>query len=71
MKDYKFPGNYAIKNNNYSVYDLVKDFGGFLQDASLDGVKIIRENKINEILRRRKEEVRTQLNYLDYQIKIH
>ena len=29
----KFQGNYAIKNNNYSVYDLVKDFGGYLQDA--------------------------------------
>ena len=39
----KFPGSYAIKNNNYSVYDLVQDFGGFLQDASLDGVKIVRK----------------------------
>jgi protein involved in polysaccharide export with SLBB domain len=46
----KFPGTYAIKNNNYSVYDLIQDFGGFLQDASLNGVKIVRENKLDEIL---------------------
>ena len=42
------PGTYAIKNNFYSVYDLIKDFGGFLTDASLDGVKIIRENKLSQ-----------------------
>ncbi len=46
----KFPGNYALKDNNYSVYDLIQDFGGFLQDASLDGIKIIRENKLNDII---------------------
>ena len=39
----KLPGTYAIKNNNYSFYDLIQDFGGFLQDASLDGVKIVRK----------------------------
>ncbi len=47
----KFPGNYAIKDNNYTVYDLVQDFGGFLQDASLDGVKIVRENKLKDALK--------------------
>ena len=46
----KYPGTYAIKNNNYSIYDLIEDFGGFLQDASTDGVKIIRKNKLNEII---------------------
>jgi protein involved in polysaccharide export with SLBB domain len=46
----KFPGTYAVKNNNYSVYDLIQDFGGFLKDASLDGVKIVRENKLDGIL---------------------
>ncbi len=46
----KYPGTYAVKNNNYSVYDLIEDFGGFLQDASLDGVKIVRENKLDDIL---------------------
>ena len=51
----KFPGTYAIKNNNYSVYDLVQDFGGFLQDASLDGVKIIRENKLDDLLNEEEE----------------
>ena len=47
------PGGYSIRTNNYSFYDLVKDFGGFLPDASLDGVKIKRridhESEINEI----------------------
>ena len=52
----KFPGSYAIKDNNYSVYDLIKDFGGFLQDASLDGVKIIRENKLDDILKEEDKE---------------
>ena len=52
----KFPGTYAIKDNNYSVYDLVQDFGGFLQDASLDGVKIVRENKLDDILNEEEEE---------------
>ena len=47
----KFPGYYAIKNNNYSVYDLIQDFGGFLKDASLDGIKIVRKNKLDEILK--------------------
>ena len=71
----KFPGTYAIKNNNYSVYDLIQDFGGFLQDASLDGVKIVRENKLDDIIKEEEEEKKkkkkTLLNYLDYQIKIH
>ena len=53
----KFPGTYSIKNNNYSVYDLVQDFGGFLKDASLDGVKIIRENKLDDILEEEEEEI--------------
>ena len=52
----KFPGSYAIKDNNYSVYDLVQDFGGFLDDASLDGVKIIRKNKLDELLNEGKNE---------------
>ena len=47
----KFPGNYAIKDNNYTVYDLVQDFGGFLQDASLDGIKIVRENELKYTLK--------------------
>ena len=46
----KYPGTYAIKNNNYSFFDLIQDFKGFLNDASLDGVKIIRENKLDELI---------------------
>jgi len=51
-----YPGSYAIKDNNYSFYDLVQDFGGFLQDASLDGVKIVRENKLNDVLKDEEED---------------
>ena len=47
----KYPGTYAIKNNNFSFFELIQDFGGFLNDASLDGVKIIRENKLDELLK--------------------
>ena len=43
----KTPGGYSIQNNNYSFFDLIKDFGGFLPDASLEGVKIRR--KIQEV----------------------
>ena len=46
----KFPGAYAIKDNNYTIYDLIQDFGGFLEDASLDGIKIVRENKLDDLL---------------------
>ena len=52
----KYPGTYAIKNNKYSFYDLIQDFKGFLNDASLDGVKIIRENKLDDLLKNEEEE---------------
>ena len=52
----KYPGTYAIKNNNFSFFDLIQDFKGFLNDASLDGVKIIRENKLDELLQEEEEE---------------
>ena len=51
----KYPGTYAIKNNNFSFFDLIQDFKGFLNDASLDGVKIIRENKLDELLQEEEE----------------
>ena len=44
----KNPGIYVIRNNNYSFFDLMNDFGGFLNDASINGVKISREIKISE-----------------------
>lgn len=43
----KLPGTYAILNNNYSFLDLINDFGGFLNDASLSGVKIIRNSELS------------------------
>ena len=47
----KYPGTYAIKNNYYSFYEFIQVCGGFLNDASLSGVKIIRENKLAEVLK--------------------
>jgi len=57
----KHPGTYAIKNNNFSFFDLIQDFKGFLNDASLDGVKIIRENKLDELLQEEAEEESAKL----------
>ena len=56
----KYPGTYAIKNNNFSFFDLIQDFKGFLNDASLDGVKIIRENKLDEFRTRRRRRTRKE-----------
>ena len=45
----KIPGNYAIKNNKYSVFDIINDFGGFLPDAELKGVKIKRPVDVKKL----------------------
>ena len=49
----KKPGNYALKSNEYSVYDLIQDFDGFLPDAQLNGVKLKRKvinDKVEELV---------------------
>ena len=49
----KNPGNYALKTNNYTIYNLIKDFDGFLLDANLEGVKLKRKvdvGSFNQIL---------------------
>ena len=38
------PGLYSIKNQNYSVYDAVKDNIEFLTTASVDGISILRDS---------------------------
>ena len=45
----KKPGDYALKSNKYSIFDLIKDFNGFLPDAQLNGVKLKRVSELNEI----------------------
>ena len=45
----KKPGDYALKTNKYSFYDLIKDFDGFLPDAELKGVKLRRPVNVSEI----------------------
>ena len=42
----KNQGVYAIKDGSYSLYDIINDSGGFLKDASIDGVSIEREGTI-------------------------
>tara|TARA_B100001173_G_scaffold312029_1_gene331330 strand:+ start:1801 stop:4086 length:2286 start_codon:yes stop_codon:yes gene_type:complete len=36
------PGLYSIKNQNYSVYDAIKENVEFLKSASIDGISIVR-----------------------------
>ena len=43
------PGYYAIRNNNYSVFDIIKDFEGFLPDAEINGVKVKRPIDVKKI----------------------
>ncbi|MDA8807622.1 SLBB domain-containing protein [Flavobacteriaceae bacterium] len=38
------PGLYSIKNQNYSVYDAIKDNIQFLESASADGISILRDS---------------------------
>ena len=45
----KKPGDYALKTNNYSVFDLIKDFEGFLPNAELNGIKLRRKIEVEEI----------------------
>ncbi len=45
----KKPGNYALKSNKYSVFNLIKDFEGFLPNAELNGVKLKRKIKVEEV----------------------
>tara|TARA_Y100000766_G_scaffold217325_1_gene189220 strand:+ start:2215 stop:4632 length:2418 start_codon:yes stop_codon:yes gene_type:complete len=45
----KKPGDYALKTNNYSFYNLIQDFDGFLPDAELSGVKLRRPVDVEEI----------------------
>ena len=45
----KKPGNYALKSNQYSVFDLIKDFDGFLPNAELNGVKLKRKAEAEEM----------------------
>ena len=45
----KKPGDYALRTNKYSFYDLIKDFEGFLPDAELSGVKLRRPVNIDDL----------------------
>ena len=45
----KKPGNYALKSNNYSVFDLIQDFEGFLPNAELNGIKLKRKVEAEQI----------------------
>ena len=38
------PGLYSIKNQNYSVYEAIKDNIEFLESASVDGISILRNS---------------------------
>ena len=42
----KNQGEYALKNSSYSLYDILVDSGGFLDDASVEGLSIERNSTI-------------------------
>ena len=42
------PGVYSLLNNKYSLYDLLNDAGGILEDGAISGVKIKRINKAKD-----------------------
>ena len=44
----KSPGVYSLLNNKYSLYDLLNDSGGILEDGAISGVKIKRINTAKE-----------------------
>ncbi len=44
----KSPGVYSLLNNKYSLYDLLNDAGGILEDGAISGVKIKRINRAKE-----------------------
>ena len=63
----KKPGNYALKSNKYSIYDLINDFDGFLPDAQLEGVKLRRVvdvEKVREIILENENETTNEENDL-------
>ncbi len=42
----KNQGVYAIKNGSYSLYDIILDSGGFLSDASIEGISLNRNGTV-------------------------
>ena len=42
----KNQGEYALSDSSYSLYDILMDSGGFLQDASIEGLSIERDETI-------------------------
>ena len=42
----KNQGVYAIKNGSYSLYDIITDSGGFLNDAAIEGISLNREGTV-------------------------
>jgi protein involved in polysaccharide export with SLBB domain len=46
----KTPGTYALLSSKYSLYDLLNDSGGVLENAALNGIKIQRVNASKKII---------------------
>ena len=42
----KNQGVYAIKDGSYSLYDIIMDSGGFLNDASIEGISLNRDGTV-------------------------
>ena len=46
----KNPGLYSVLNSKYSLYDLLNDSGGVLENAALNGIKIKRRNTAKALI---------------------
>ncbi len=46
----KTPGTYALLSSKYSLYDLLNDAGGVLENAALNGIKIQRINTSKKVI---------------------
>lgn len=61
----KRPGEYAILNTKYSLYALLHDAGGVLENAAINGIKIKRRNLSKNII----EEVAQNEESLGFDLK--
>ena len=66
----KNQGVYAIKNGSYSLYDIIMDSGGFLSDASIEGISLNRDGTvfsvdINKLLESKGNDLKNNIVLID------
>ena len=66
----KNQGVYAIKDGSYSLYDIITDSGGFLSDASIEGISLNRDGTvfsvdINKLLESKGNDLKNNIVLID------